>query len=122
MSLFYGVLGKEPPVVFLYCNEKLRTALQECCVFLQNSVSSPTSCRSLVSGWPHIIGVTNASKHGIGGTIVGECLALPPTVFHLAWPDDIKQDLNSVPNRTGSITNLDLELAALLFLFLVIEE
>lgn len=121
MSPFYSVLGKEPPVVFLRRNMKLRTAIQECCIFLQNSVSSPTSCSSLVGGWPHIIGVTDASKHGIGGIIVGERMAIPPTVFRLAWPDDIKQDLASTSNRSGSITNSDLELAALLFLFLVIE-
>jgi hypothetical protein len=122
LSPFYSILGKEPPVVFLRRNANLRTALQECCVFLQNSIASPTACRSLVSDWPHIIGVTDASKHGVGGIIVGERMALPPTVFRLAWPDTIKHDLNSADNRTGSITNSDLELAALLFLFLVIEE
>jgi len=89
MSPFYSILGKEPKVVFLLRNDKLRTAVNECCIFLRSSISSPTKCRSLVGGWPHIIGVTDASKHGVGGVIIGEGLALPPTVFRYAWPDYI---------------------------------
>lgn len=89
--------------------------------FLQTSISSPTWCRSLVSGWPHIIGVTDASKHGVGGIIIGEGMSLPPTVFRYEWPARIQNDLNLAENPTGTITNSDLELAALLFLFLIIE-
>ena len=121
MSPFYKILGKEPKTVFLRRNEKLRTAVVECCVFLRSSISSPTKCQSLIAGWPHIIGVTDASKHGVGGMIIGERFAMAPTVFRYEWPDDVKADLCSANNPRGSITNSDLELAALLFLFLVIE-
>ncbi|KAL3793071.1 hypothetical protein HJC23_003079 [Cyclotella cryptica] len=121
MSPFYRILGREPRVVFLRRNEKLRTAVHECCIFLLNSVSHPTKCRSLMGGWPHIVGVTDASKHGVGGVIIGENMALPPTVFRYEWPEEIQNDLCSETNPTGSLTNSDLELAALLLLFLVIE-
>jgi hypothetical protein len=53
--------------------------------------------------------------------IVGEGMAVVPTVFRIAWPDTIKNNLCSTANSNGSITNSDLELAALLLLFLVIE-
>jgi hypothetical protein len=121
MSPFHSILGKEPKVVFLRRNDKLRTAVKECCTFLQSSVSHPTKCRSLIGGWPHVIGVSDASKHGVGGMIVGEGMAVIPTVFRFEWPEHIKNDLCSTENPSGSITNSDLELAALLMLFLAIE-
>jgi hypothetical protein len=121
MSPFYSILGKEPTVVFLRRNHKLRTAIQECCIFLRSSVSHPTKCRSLVGGWPHIVGVTDASKHGVGGIVIGEAMAVAPTVFRFEWPACIKAELCSEANPGGSITNSDLELAALVLLFLVIE-
>ena len=48
-------------------------------------------------------------------------MTLPPTVFHHTWPEHIQNDLNSAANPAGSITNSDLELVALLFLFLIVE-
>ena len=38
--------------------------------------------------------------------------AMPPVVWHLAFPLDIAQDVVSLSNLNGSITNSDLELAA----------
>ena len=68
-------------------------------------------------GWPHYIGVKDASIHGIGGIIMGEGKVCTPTVFCLAWPDDIKELFHK-----GNITNLDLEIAVLLMLWLLMEE
>lgn len=45
----------------------------------------------------------------------------PPTVFHFQWPEDIWQDIMPPTNPVGSLTNSDLEMAALVLLFLVIE-
>ena len=56
-----------------------------------------------------------------GGVIIGEAMAIPPTVFRYEWPEFVQADLCSEANPGGSITNSDLELAALLLLFLVIE-
>ena len=68
-------------------------------------------------GWPHYIGVKDASSHGIGGIIMGEEKACKPTVFRLAWPDDIKELFHK-----GNITNSDLEMEGLLMLWLLMEE
>ena len=68
-------------------------------------------------GWPHYIGVNDASIHGIGGIIMGEGKACIPMVFRLAWPDDENELFHK-----GDITNSDLEMAGLLILWLVIEE
>ena len=121
MSPFYRVLSKEPKVVFLRRNNGLYTALQDCQRFLHQSVSTPTPCRNLVHGWPDIVGVTDASKEGVGGVIFGEASITTPVVFRFQWPKEIQDDIRSCVNPTGSITNSDLEMAALVMLFLVME-
>ena len=68
------------------------------------------------------MGVKDASKHGVGGVILGEKEGCTPTVFWLAWPDDIKQDVNTYDNPGGRLTNSDLEMAGLLLLWLVMED
>jgi hypothetical protein len=67
MSPFYRVLSKAPKTVFLQRSKTLYTALEDCRWFLQESVSTPTKCSSLVHGWPDYICVTDASKEGVGG-------------------------------------------------------
>jgi hypothetical protein len=121
LSPFYKLLGRAPPVVFPQKNKALYSSLEECVVFLRETASSPTLCRSLVMAWPDIVGVTDASSFGVGGIIVGERWAIPPTVFRYQWPDIITQAVKSDANPNGTLTNSDLEMAALLLLFLVIE-
>ena len=78
-------------------------------------------CRELVAGWPDFIKVVDASSHGVGGVIIGELSECPPTVFRLQWPPDITNNVISDANLKGSITNLDLELAGLVLLWLMME-
>jgi hypothetical protein len=121
LSPFYKILGKAPPVVFLRRQRKLYDAVLECMVFLRESGSAPTPCRSLVVAWPDVVCVTDASSFGVGGIIIGENVALPPTVFRMQWPAEITRAVQSGQNPQGTITNSDLELAGLLLLFLVLE-
>ena len=121
LSPFYRILAKQPTFVFLHRNKNLITALQECRIFLHESVLAPTKCSSLVSAWPDFVGIKDASKHGVGGIIIGENRAMPPTVFRFEWPLDIKNDVISESNPTGRITNSDLEMAGLMLLWLVME-
>ena len=118
LSPFYKVLAKQPRFVFLHRNKQLTQALQECRIF----ISSPTKCSSLIRAWPDFVGIKDASKQGVGGIIIGENKAVPPTVFRLQWPEDIRNDIISTTNPTGTITNSDLEMAGLLLLWLVMEE
>jgi len=74
-----------------------------------------------VADWPGFIGVVDASSHGVGGIIIGELLECLPTVFRLQWPPDITTNVKSETNPKGTITNLDLELAGLVLLWLMME-
>ena len=67
-------------------------------------------------GWPNYIGVKDASRHGIGGIITGEEKSCTPTVFRLAWPEDINELFHK-----GNITNSDLKMAVLLISWLVMK-
>ena len=122
LSAFYAILAKQPRTVFLHTNTNLRNAVADCRTFLRETASSPTKCKNLVTGWPDYIGITDASGHGLGGVIIGENCAAPPTVFRLQWPQDISDSIVSDVNPGGTITNSDLEMAGLLVLWLVMEE
>jgi hypothetical protein len=121
LSPFYKILAKQPKFVFLHHNKRVLNALKECRTFLHESISTPTKCNMLLTAWPDYVGIKDASKQGVGGIIIGENKAVPPTVFRLQWPDDIKQNVVSKANPTGTITNSDLEMAGLLLLWLVME-
>ena len=122
LSAFYVVLRVQPQLVYLHTNTNLRNAVADCRTFLRETVSSPTKCRNLVTGWPDFVGITDASGHGLGGVIIGERRAVAPIVFRLQWPQDITDNIISDANPTGTITNSDLEMAGLLMLWLVMEE
>lgn len=47
--------------------------------------------------------------------------SLNPIVWCLEWPEDIRQQIISFSNPTGTLTNSDLEMAAMLLHYLVLE-
>jgi hypothetical protein len=96
-------------------------AIHDIRAILRASTEKPTPCKDLVADWPDYIGIVDASSHGVGGVILGELSALPPTVFRLQWPTDISADLVSFSNPKGRISNSNLEMAGLLLLWLCLE-
>jgi hypothetical protein len=122
LSPFNEILRVETNTIYVHKNKALLNALKECKLFLRESGSTPTKCSALVTAWPDYIGVKDASSHGVGGIIIGENKAAPPTVFRLKWPTDITNAVISDTNPTGTITNSDLEMGGLLLLWLVMEE
>ena len=111
------MLGKEPNNIFLWQNKHLLSAIRDCRHLLELSTKIPTTCKELVTVWPHHIWFKGAYRHGIGAIIMGKGKACTPTVFRLAWPYDIKELFHK-----GNITNSDLEMAGLLMLWLLMEE
>ena len=115
------LLRKRPEVVYLHRNAPLFSAIRDMRTILRESTTRPTRCRELVAGWPDYVGICDASSFGAGGVIIGELSECPPTVFRLQWPPDVTASVISDKNRSGKITNSDLELAGLLLLWLMIE-
>jgi hypothetical protein len=115
------LLKLRPPVVFLHWNKPLCLAISNCRTIFKESTSCPMRCSELVAGWPDFVWGVDASRHGVGGVIVGELAACPPSVFRLQWPPDISENVVLEKNRREKITNLDLELAGLVLLWLMME-
>ena len=116
------ILAIRPRAVSLTRNTEVQNAIRACRTLLREATESPTPCWELVLDWPDYVGMKDASKYGVGGVIVGEGKACTPTVFRVQWPRDIQQNLISVDNPQGTLTNSNLELAGLLMLWLVMEE
>lgn len=72
-------------------------------------------------GWPNLIGICNANKHGVGDIVIGDLQAIPPVVYCLEWPQMVQLDIISETNPDGTITNSDLECVGLLLVWLVME-
>jgi hypothetical protein len=87
-----------------------------CQTLFRESSDSPTRCRKLVGGWTDYIGVCDVSSHGVSGIIFGKNEACIPKVLKWEWPHDVKESY-----KAKVIMNSDLEMAGLLFLWLVIE-
>ncbi len=77
----------------------------------------PVPLMSLVPTAPMLIGTTDASKHGMGGFWLPTVWSTPPAhpiIWRAPFSPPIRQALATADNPTGSITNSDLELTALL--------
>jgi hypothetical protein len=83
----------------------------------------PHAMQELVTDWLDFVGIVYASSYGAGGVVVGELSECIPTVFRWEWPADIRANIRSASasNPMGGITNLDLEMAGILLLWLVME-
>ncbi len=115
------ILRACPPVVYLHRNDSLREAITDIRTILRETINKPTLCRDLVAGWPDYIGIVDASSHGVGGVLLGELSGLPPTVFCLQWPRDVKDTIVSFNNPGGSLSISDLKMAGILLLWLCLE-
>jgi hypothetical protein len=112
---------KQPGVVvYFHRNAPLFLAIKDMCTILRKSTTRLTRCKELVAGWTDYVGICNASSFGAGGVILGELSTCRPTVFQLQWPPDITESVISDKNKGGTLTNLDLEMAGLLLLWLMI--
>ena len=74
----------------------------------------PTYIAEIVQRVPTDLGFTDASGQGAGGVWLNPNRDGRHYVWRLKWPADIIAALVSFNNPNGSVTNSDLELAALI--------
>ncbi len=104
----------EPPV---------RQALEDWKTIINEIAARPTHVLELMQGDADYIGYVDACKTGVGGVwLSGNKHLAHPVVWHLEWPDDIKNNLISADNPNGLITINDLEMAGVLLHWLVLEQ
>ena len=88
-------------MVYLNKNAELCQAISDIRAILREATQRSTVCKELVTGPTDYVGVKDASVHGIGRIIVGEGKACVPTVFHMEWPDDIKEEVYKTNSGKG---------------------
>jgi hypothetical protein len=115
------LLWKRPAVIYFHHNTLLLSAITDMQTILRESTTRPTCCKELVARWPDYIRVVDASSFGVDGVIIGKLSPCCLTFFQHQWPPDITASVVSHKNRGGKITNLDLEMAGLLLVWLMIK-
>ena len=92
-------------------------ALTDLATMFQLIGRNPIHCRQLVPAHPAYIGHCDACKHGAGGIWLPATHSLHPIVWRHGFPPEI---INRV--STGALTINDLEMAAILLQYLLLEQ
>jgi hypothetical protein len=101
-----------PKHIILGAKSEVRAALEDLCTLLRILASRPTHVRELVPDMPQYVGYHDAAAEGAGGVWFSLSDNMPPTVWRVAFPQDIASEVVSDDNPKGRLTNSDLELAA----------
>ena len=106
-------LKGDPMTIPLSAKGEVRAALLDLRQLVLALADRPTHVNEiLLPAAPHYIGYCDASAFGAGGVWFSGTHPLPETVWRLQWPPDITAAVVSDSNPTGTLTNSDLEMAA----------
>ena len=115
-------LRGNPVVVILGpANSELRATLLDLRTMVLDLARRPTHVNELVHRPPGYLGYCDASAFGAGGVWFSGACSLTPQVWRIVWPLDIQSAVVSSSNPEGRLTNSDLEMAAVLLHFNVLE-
>ena len=115
------LMAMEPKLVFWNRCGAARQALQDWGQLIREAAREPTHVNELIAGVPDYKGTLDASGEGAGGVWIPGSKAMAPVVWRVEWPDDIVARLVTQDNPDGDITNSDLEMAAEVLGWLVLE-
>ena len=103
-------------------NEALKSILRDWSAFICLMSSRPTHAKELVEHKPSYQGLVDGSKWGVGGVwwFIGTS-NLKPFVWYIPRPQDMRDELCSSENRTGSLTISDPELMGIFMCLLALE-
>ena len=85
----------------------IRAALNDLCSLIRILGLRPTHVWEILIDMPRYVGYHDAAAEGVGGVWFPLGHAMPQLVWRLAFPPDIAQDVVSLSNPNGSITNSD---------------
>jgi hypothetical protein len=105
----------DPKEVGVGKRSEARAALINLRHLIMTLSARPTHVSELVEYDPELAGTCDASSAGAGGVWIG--YNVQPTVWRLEWPQDVVELY-----QKGSLTNSDLEMAAVLLHYLVAEQ
>jgi hypothetical protein len=110
-----------PKVIYWKRAPAAQRALSDWSTLIREATKEPTHVKELVVGDASYKGTLDASGEGAGGVWLSGTKPLAPTVWRVKWPKEVTDQLITEDNPTGTITNSDLEMAAELLGWLVLE-
>jgi hypothetical protein len=111
-----------PHTIALSASGEVRAALLDLRQLVTTLAARPTHVTEILPApEPDYIGYCDASAYGAGGVWFSGLCPLPETVWRLQWPADITAAVISESNPTGTLTNSDLEMAAVVLQLNVLE-
>ena len=115
-------LRGSPTFIALSATGEVRAALLDLKQLIITLAARPTHVNEILTpAAPDYIGYCDASAFGAGGVWFSGQSPLPETVWRLQWPRDITAAVVSESNPTGTLTNSDLEMAAVVLQLNVLE-
>ena len=115
-------LRGQPAFIPLSAGGEVRAALLDLKQLITTLAARPTHVLEILPlATPDYIGYCDASAFGAGGVWFSGQSTLPETVWRLQWPRDITAAVISESNPTGTLTNSDLEMAAVVLQLNVLE-
>ena len=112
-------MRNDPP--FITISAYLHQTLMDWKSIIQYLKRTPRSVLQLVTDYSTYMGYYDACKYGMGGTWLAGTKSLEPTVWQVPIPENIQNRLCTHTNKKGDITMNDLDLAAEVLSFLVLE-
>jgi hypothetical protein len=100
---------------------EIREVLRDFISLAEDAAKRPTHVNEILSRHDDFIGYCDASAFGAGGVWLGGECELEPLVWRVVFPPDITDKVVSYDNPNGTLTNSDLELAAILLHEMVLE-
>jgi hypothetical protein len=111
-----------PNFIGLSRQSKVREALLDAGVLIQELAHRPTHVSELVARDFDYVGFCDASAFRAGGVWFSGNKPLHPAVWQVEFPPDITSQVISDSNPDGVLTNSDLELAGVLLHYLALEQ
>jgi hypothetical protein len=118
----YDAIKGNPQHVYLPVGGRVRLALRDAIALTLEAARRPTHVREIIAAQTGAIGNCDASAFGAGGVWYAGANLQQPIVWRVVFPLDIQHNVVSDDNPQGTLTNSDLELAAILLHHLVLEQ
>lgn len=116
----YNAMKGNPRYIYLPAPGLCRTALRDFIGLTQEASRRPTHVHEIIArAGDEATGLCDASGFGAGGVWFINNQHL---VWRVVWPLDIQQAVVSTTNPRGTVTNSDLELAAIVLHYMVLQD
>jgi hypothetical protein len=116
-------LKKKPTCIGLGNDSEISAALLDLAVLVGNLSTQATQVKQLVPDVHHCIGYCDTCTTVAGGIwMSGEAASLRPIVWQVNFPHAISSQVVLDKNPRGCLTNLDLELAAVLLQYMILNQ